>query len=99
MKLVYTAEELLADHAYAKPHVEAGYRLHGGFDAQGRYISPRTLNRWPAIRAWTEALTSRGHDVVDSSQALMVRGNFPSVAQQSLLLAHGFGQTLWDSLS
>jgi len=29
----------------------------------------------------------------------MVRGNFPNVAQQSLLLEHGFGQTLWDSLS
>lgn len=98
-KLVYTRDEILADHAYAAPHVEAGYRLHGGFDAEGRYVSPRTLNRWPAIRAWSEALQARGHDLVDSSQALMVRGNFPNVAQQSLLLAHGFGKTLWDSLS
>ncbi|MBV9990062.1 MAG: hypothetical protein JOZ72_02110 [Alphaproteobacteria bacterium] len=99
MKLVYTAEELLADHAYDKPHVEAGYRLHGGFDVEGRYVSPRMLNRGSAIRAWTEVLASRGHDVVDSSQALMVRGNFPNVEQQSFLLANGFGQTLWDSLS
>lgn len=99
MTLVYTTEELLADHAYAEPHVEAGYRLHGGFDAEGRYISPRTLNRWPAIRAWTRALQFRGHDLVDSSQALMVRGNFPNVAQQGLLLKHGLAQTLWDSLS
>jgi hypothetical protein len=99
MKLVYSREEILADHAYARPHVEAGYRLHGGFDDQGRYVSPRTLNRWPAIRAWGEALKSRGHELVDSSQHLMVRGNFPNVAQQSLLLEQGFGQTLWDSLS
>ncbi len=99
MTLVYTKQELLADHAYAAPHVEAGYRLHGGFDAQGNYVSPRTLNRWPAIRAWSQALTARGHDLVDSSQALMVQGSFPNVAQQSLLLAHGFGRTLWDSLS
>jgi len=98
-KLVYTSDEILADHDYAAPHVEAGYPLHGGFDADGRYVSPRTLHRWPAIRAWSQALTARGHDLVDSSQALMVRGNFPNVAQQSLLLAHGLGETLWDSLS
>ncbi len=98
-KLVWTREELLADHAYATPQLEAGYRLHGGFDADGKYISPRTLNRWPAIRAWGDALKARGHELVDSSQQLMVRGSFPNVAQQSLLLEHGLGQTLWDSLS
>jgi hypothetical protein len=97
--LIWTREEILADHAYARPHLEAGYRLHGGFDAEGHYISPRTLNRWPAIRAWSDALTARGHDLVDSSQQLMVRGIFPNAEQQSLLLAHGLGQTLWDSLS
>jgi hypothetical protein len=98
-KRVYTRDEILADHAYAKPHLEAGYRLHGGFDAGGNYISPRTLNRWPAIKAWSDALTARGYDLVDASQQLNARGSFPNVAQQSLLLEHGFGQTLWDSLS
>ena len=98
-KLVYTRDEILADHPYAKPHEEAGYRLHGGFDADGKYISPRTLNRWPAIRAWSAALTARGNDLVNASQQLMSRGSFPSVAQQSFLLEHGLGQTLWNSLS
>jgi hypothetical protein len=98
-KLIWTREEILADHAYAQLHTEAGYRLHGGFDADGEYVSPRTLNRWPAIRAWSEALKARGHELVDSSPQLMVRGTFPNVAQQSLLLEHGLGQTLWDSLS
>jgi hypothetical protein len=98
-KLVWTREEILADHAYAAPQVEAGYRLHGGFDGDGKYISPRTLNRWPAIRAWSDALKAHGHEIVDSSQQLMVGGAFPSVAQQSLLLEHGLGQTLWNSLS
>src|SRR3569832_1486481 len=98
-KLVWTREEILADHTYAKPHVEAGYRLHGVFDADGQYVSPRTLNRWPAIRAWGEALKPRGHELVDSSPQLMVRGNFPNTAQQSLLLEHGLGQTHWDTLS
>ncbi len=98
-KLVYMAEEILADHPYAKLHIEAGYRLHGGFDAAGNYVSPRTLHRWPAINAWGEALKARGHDLVDSSQQLMTMGSFPNVAQQGLLLDLGLGQTLWDSLS
>ncbi len=98
-KLVWRREEILADHAYAQPHIEAGYRLHGGFDADGNYVSPRTLNRLPAIGAWGDALKARGHELVDSSPQLMVRGTFPNVAQQSLLLEHGLGQTLWDSLS
>jgi len=98
-KLTYTTEEILADHPYAKPHVEAGYKLHGGFDAVGNYISPRTLHRWPAINAWSEALTARGHELIDSSQQLMVHGTFPNVEQQHLLLELGLGQTLWDSLS
>ncbi len=97
--LVYSREEILANHAYAKPHVEAEYRLHGGFDEGGAYISPRTLNRWPAIHAWGEALKARGHHVVDSSQALLKRDSYPNRAQQNLLLELGLGQSLWNSLS
>jgi hypothetical protein len=98
-RLSYSTAEILADHPYAKPHLEAGYKLHGGFDAEGHYISPRTLHRWPAIEAWNEALKSRGHEIVDSSPALLVRDSYPNIEQQSLLLELGFGQTLWDSLS
>lgn len=98
-KLVYTREEILAEHTYARPHVEAGYVLHGGFDAGGKYISPRTLNRWPAIRAWNEALKSRGYDPVDATQTILAREHFPNVAQQNLLLELGMGQTLWNSLT
>jgi hypothetical protein len=98
-RLSYTKDEILSDHPYAKPQIEAGYKLHGGFDAQGKYISPRTLHRWPAIEAWTDALRGRGSDVIDSSQQLMINGTFPNVEQQSFLLEHGLGQTLWDSLS
>lgn len=98
-KLSYSTAEILSEHSYAKPHEEAGYRLHGGFDANGNYISPRTLHRWPAIKAWAEQVKTRGHDLVDSSQALMVRGSYPTVAQQKFLLDHDLGQTLWDSLT
>ena len=98
-KLTYSAAEILAEHNYANPHEEAGYRLHGGFDATGTYISPRTLNRWPAIRAWADQVKARGFDLVDSSQQLMVRGSYPTATQQKFLLDHGFGQTLWNSLT
>ncbi len=98
-RLAYSREELLANHEFARPHVEAGYRLHGGFDENGTYISPRTLNRWPAIRAWSEALRQRGQPLVDSSQQLLQGEHYPNLAQQGFLLGLGFGQSLWDSLS
>lgn len=98
-RLSYTREELLANHDYAKPHEEAGYRLHGGFAADGTYVSPRTLHRTPAIDAWSEALQARGHALVDSSQQLLKREHYPNRAQQNFLLELGLGRSLWDSLS
>ena len=56
-KLVYTCDEIEAEHDYATPHIECGLKLHGGFDAQGEYISPRTKNRWQAISAWRAPAT------------------------------------------
>ena len=98
-KRVYTEHELLADHDYQAPQIEAGYRLHGGFDRDGRYISPRTRLRWPAVRAWRQELARRGLPLVDASTALLRRESYPSFAQQRLLLRHGLGKTLWDALT
>ena len=36
-RLRYSREELLESHDYARPHEEAGYKLHGGFLADGTY--------------------------------------------------------------
>lgn len=98
-KLSYTREEILADHPYARPQIEAGYRLHGGFDAEGKYVSPRTLNRWPAVEAWQQQLKQRGMPVIDASRRLLKRGPYPSADQQKYLLGNGFGETLWNSLT
>jgi hypothetical protein len=98
-RLVYNEAELLAEHRYAQPQVEAGHRLHGGFDADHQYISPRTLNRWPAVRAWQAELERRGQPLIDATTLLLKRGNYPSFAQQKLLLEWGYGQTLWNSLT
>jgi hypothetical protein len=53
-RLSFTPEELLADVPVAEPLIVNGVRCHGGFDADGRYHSPRTLYRNPAIGAWQE---------------------------------------------
>jgi len=98
-QLIYSEAELMAEHRYARPQIEAGYRLHGGFDAAGAYQSPRTLVRWPAVRAWQAALAERGFPLIDASTRLLSRGNYPSFEQQVLLLDLGLGQTLWNSLT
>jgi len=98
-KLSYTREEILADHPGLSPHVESGYRLHGGFDANGTYVSPRTLNRWAAVQAWQAQLEQRGAPLIDASRKLLKRGPYPSADQQKFLLGNGFGETLWNSLT
>ncbi len=98
-KRVYSELELLAEDDYRSPQVEAGYRLHGGFDRDGRYISPRARLRWPAVRAWQRQLERRGLPLVDASTALLRRDSYPNFAQQRLLLRNGLGKTLWDALT
>jgi hypothetical protein len=98
-RLRYSRDELLQSHPYVKPHEEAGYRLHGGFVDGGAYVSPRTLVRWPAVRAWGEALKARGWPLIDASRDLLKREGYPTLGQQKLLLREGFGQTLWNSLT
>lgn len=98
-RTVYSRDELMADHPYAKPHIEAGYRLHGGFDEKGTYISPRTLHRWPAVEAWQTQVVDRGYPLIDATTRLLKRGSYPNAAQQTLLLSNGMGETLWNALT
>ena len=51
-QLEFTEDELLTSHDVVEPLVAGGVRCHGGFDADGTYISPRTKHRGPAITAW-----------------------------------------------
>src|SRR5580765_2751373 len=98
-RLSFAREEILADHPYDRHQIEAGYRLHGGFDEKGSYISPRTLNRWPAVEAWQQQLKLHGATVIDASRRLLKRGPYPTADQQKFLLGNGFGETLWNSLT
>ena len=98
-QLVYSREQLLASHAYARPQLENGRRLHGGFDAAGRYIPPRLLHRAPAIRAWSEALRARGGELLPADSSLLAGVRYPNEAQQKLLIREGLGQTFWNTLT
>lgn len=98
-KLTYTRDELMASHDYAKPHEEAGYKLHGGFLADGTYVSPRVLHRWPAVKAWQTALGERGWPLIDATVELLRHGGYPNIPQQKLLLGQGHGEPFWNSLT
>lgn len=98
-KVVYSREEIETDHDYAAPHVVCGQKLHGGFAADGVYVSPRTKGRWPAIDAWHRQLQRRGVDIVEATTDLLTEPNFPNEEQQILLLQNGLGQGFWNSLT
>lgn len=87
-RLVYSREELLESGAYEAPLIAGGVRCHGGFDADGRYRSPRTIHRAPAIGAWQARLAREGAELIEIPRALMPP-QYPNVAQATLLLEHG----------
>ena len=98
-RVVRDQGELIAEDRYARAHEEAALRLHGGFDAAGRYLSPRTRHRWPAVRAWEAQLAARGWPLLDTGPELLSVPPFPNEAQARLLLRAGLGQFFWDSLT
>lgn len=87
-RLVFTRDELLASGSYEAPLIAGGLRCHGGFEADGRYRSPRTLHRAPAIAAWQARLARDGQGLIEIPRALMPP-QYPNVAQATLLLRHG----------
>ena len=95
----FSADELLASHEYAKPQREAGFLLHGGLDAAGHYIPPRSLHRPRAIRAWTDGLHERGGAPLAADASLLAGIRCPNADQMKLLLEAGLGQTFWNTLT
>lgn len=88
-QLEYTEAELLADHEIAEPLIANGTRCHGGFDADGHYVSPRTKNRWPAIRAWeAEREATFATPLLDIPLDTWP-ASFPNVEQSRFLLQRG----------
>lgn len=98
-ELVFTEEDLMREHDYAAPHVVGGKRIHGGFDADGNYISPRSAVRARAVASWTAALRERGGDLLPAGESLLAGVRYPNEAQQKLLLQEGLGRGFWNSLT
>lgn len=89
-QLTYDPDELLADHDFVEPLVLGGRRMHGGFDADGTYHSPRTRHRLPAIAAWQAKLAedSGGMPLLDCPPDFFA-DFYPNVGQTTSLLAAG----------
>lgn len=98
-QLVYSESELMSDHPFARPHVVAGHRIHGGINDDGSYQPPRALVREPALQAWADALRARGGDLLDADASLLSGERVPGVEQSRVLLRHALGQTFWNSLT
>jgi hypothetical protein len=95
----FTEGELLADHDVVEPLIAGGIRCHGGFDGDGRYVSPRTKFRVPAIAAWQDR-----HRGLFGTEILGVPletwpGNFPNVAQARFLIQAGVPEPLIATLT
>jgi len=89
VQIDWSYEELLESHRVEEPLTAGGVRCHGGFDADGAYISPRTKNRWPAIRAWQEERAAQfGTPLLDIALDTWP-GAYPSVTQAKFLLREG----------
>src|SRR5436190_12909974 len=88
MRYHYSREEILADHPYERPLVLDGVPCHGGF-VDGRYVSPRTRWRAPAIAEWQARLPAGELEAVLGPIDAAVPPHFPSAAQTRLLVRHG----------
>ena len=98
-QLTFTDSELLSDHDCAVRHEIAGQRLHGGFDADGGYVPPRSKGRRVALDNWTAELRERGGDLLDADASLPTGPRVPNPAQQRYLIEHGITRPFWNGLT
>ncbi|HXQ19657.1 MAG TPA: hypothetical protein VN781_08540 [Acidimicrobiales bacterium] len=95
----YTAEELLATHAIVEPLIVAGVRCHGGFGADGAYVSPRTRFRTGAIEAWQQQHRETfGTAILDVPLDTWPE-HYPNAAQAKYLLGEGVREPLVATLT
>jgi hypothetical protein len=92
-------EELLASDPVEEPLVAGGVRCHGGFDADGAYVSPRTKHRWAAIRSWQAQHRQQfGAELLDIPLDRWPEA-YPNVAQARFLLEQGVREPLVATLT
>ena len=95
----YTEQELLATHPIAEPLIVAGVRCHGGFSAEGAYVSPRTRFRNEAIEAWQQHHTETfATEILDVPLDTWPE-HYPNAAQAKYLLTEGVRDPLVATLT
>jgi hypothetical protein len=98
-QITFTADELLVSHEIEEPLFAGGVRCHGGFDADGIYVSPRTKHRLPAIGAWQRQHREQfGTDLLDIGLEAWP-GNWPNLEQARFLLRHGVREPIITELT
>ncbi|MCY4060260.1 MAG: hypothetical protein OXG44_19940 [Gammaproteobacteria bacterium] len=98
-QLRFSESELLSDHDFTTPHRIGDQRLHGGFDAEGTYIPPRSKGRRQALDNWTAELRERGGDLLEADSSLLTGPRVPNYAQQCLLIENGVTRPFWNGLT
>jgi hypothetical protein len=97
--LEFTPEELLASHDVEEPLFADGVRCHGGFVADGTYVSPRTKHRAPALDAWQARHRELfGTDILHAPVAAWP-GNYPNLEQAKFLLRNGVREPIVAALT
>lgn len=95
----WSAAELLSTDPGLEPLIVAGYRCHGGFDADGAYHSPRTRFRAPAIAGWQERhRRAFGTEILHAPLDTWPR-TYPNVAQTRWLLENGVREPVVATLT
>ncbi len=89
LQLIYTENELLANDATVEPLFAAGRLCHGGFDADGSYLSPRTRFRSPAISAWQAHHREQFDAVLLDVPLATWPESYPNVDQAKFLIGAG----------
>jgi hypothetical protein len=85
----WSEAELLATDDIVEPLIARGVNCHGGFDANGEYVSPRTKFRVPATAAWQQSHRENfGTEILDAPLATWPV-SYPDVAQSKYLLSEG----------
>jgi hypothetical protein len=99
LQLEWSEGELLATHDLAEPLVAAGVRCHGGFDADGRYRSPRTRHRADAIDAWQQHHREQwGTELLDTPLSTWPE-TYPNVDQAKFLVREGVREPIVTTLT
>jgi hypothetical protein len=98
-RLEFKLDELLASPKLDAPLIAGGMRCHGGFDGNGKYVSPRTLWRNPAVKAWQDQHLANSPIPLLEIPKDAVPPHLPSVAQAKLLLKEGVREPMVRTLT